>query len=241
MLLNNIVIKNLLRKESESVIFVSECLKDVIAKNVVSLLNSRNGDVLVGVNEVGKVLGVVDAEYQAEVIADYLQKHIIPDPPFTISVCQYDKKDIILISVWEGAQKPYSYDKKIFVRLGDSAIVATSSDLINLINQRKSSEFTWERRPILSSSLLDLDVSEVNLTQKETRYIGKSDEEFLQYMNLLSNNLPTNACVTLFGKEPVKYIPQVRIKLSCFEGNYKDSGIRFMQVFEGNIFNNITT
>ncbi len=240
MMLNNIIIKNLLHQESEKVVFVPECLEDIIAKDVVSLLNTRNGDVLVGVNEAGKILGVVDVESKAKEIIAYLQENIIPDPPFTVSICKYDKKDIILISVWEGAQKPYSFEKKIFVRLGDKAMIATSSDLINLINQRKNSEFTWERRPILSSSLLDLDASEVNLTQKETKYADKKVEEFLQYMNLLANDLPTNACITLLGKEPAKYIPQIRIKLSCFEGTSKDSAIRFMQVFEGNIFNNIT-
>ena len=112
MVLNNIIIKNLLHQETEKVVFVPECLEDIIAKDVVSLLNTRNGDVLVGVNEAGKILGVVDVESKAKEIIAYLQENIIPDPPFTVSICKYDKKDIILISVWEGAQKPYSFDKK---------------------------------------------------------------------------------------------------------------------------------
>ena len=239
MTLNNLIIKNLLNQESDSVIFVPEYSKTAIAKAVVSLLNTRNGDILIGVDDAKKVIGVDDAESKAQELINFLQVVIVPNPPLTVSVSYYNKKYILLISVWEGAQKPYSYDKAIYVRIGDSAVKATPSDLINLIKQRKSSEFTWERRPILSTSVLDLDLSEVNATQKETKYNGKDTEEFLQYMNLLSNDVPTNACIVLLGKEPAKYIPQTRIKLSCFEGDNKLE-LKFMQLFEGNVFNNIT-
>lgn len=240
MTLNNLIIKNLLNQGSASVIFIPKYSKRLIAQSVVSLLNTKNGDILIGVDDKRRVVGLDDIEQNAQEILDFLQNVIVPNPPLTVSVCHYNKKDILLISVWEGAQKPYSFDKKIFVRIGDSSIIATPSDLANLIRQRKSSEFTWERRPVLASSILELDASEINLTQKETKYDNKDVEEFLQYMNLLSNDLPTNACVALFGKEPAKYIPQTRIKLSCFEGESKVDGIKFMQMFEGNIFSNIT-
>ena len=240
MVLNNIIIKNLLHQESNSVILIPKYSKIAIAEAVVSLLNTMNGDILVGITNDKKVVGLANAEQKAIEIMNFLQEQVVPNAPFTLSVCNYNKKELILISVWEGAQKPYSYNKKIFVRLGDSTVVATSSDLMNLIKQRKSSEFTWERRPVLASSLHELDASEINTTQKGTKYNGKDIEEFLQYMNLLSNDVPTNACIALFGKEPAKYIPQTRIKVSCFEGKSKVEGIKFMHVFEGNIFNNIT-
>lgn len=240
MTLNNLIIKNLLNQESGNVIFIPKYSKMLIAQSVVSLLNTKNGDILIGVDDERKVIGLDDIEQYAQEIMDFLQNAIVPNPPLTVSVCHYNRKDILLISVWEGAQKPYSFDKKIFVRIGDSSVVATPSDLVNLIRQRKSSEFTWERRPVLAASLLELDASEINLTQKETKYDNKDVEEFLQYMNLLSNDLPTNACIALFGIEPAKYIPQTRIKLSCFEGESKVDGIKFMQMFEGNIFSNIT-
>lgn len=240
MMLNNIIIKNLLHQESNSVILISEYSKTVIAEAVVSLLNTGNGDILVGIDNNKKIVGITEAELKAKEIMHFLQEQVVPDAPFTLSVCNYNKKDIILISVWEGAQKPYSYNKKIFVRLEEKTVVASPTDLMNLIKQRKNSEFTWERRPILASSLYELDSSEINTTQKETKYNGKDIEEFLQYMNLLSNDLPTNACIALFGKEPSKYIPQTRIKVSCFDGKSKIDGMRFMHVFEGNIFNNIT-
>lgn len=239
MMLSNIIIKNLLHQESDNVILIPIYSKLAITEAVVSLLNTRNGDILVGIDDEKKVVGLPNAEQKVKEIMSFLQEQVVPNAPFTLSVCNYNKKDILLISVWEGAQKPYSYNKKIYVRVGNSAVVATAADLMNLIKQRKSSEFTWERRPVLASSLYDLDVSEINTTQKETKYNGKDVEEFLQYMNLLSNDLPTNACIALFGREPAKYIPQTRIKISCFEGKSKVEGIRFMHAFEGNIFNNI--
>lgn len=240
MILNNLIIKNLLNQESGNVIFIPKYSKVSITKSVVSLLNTRNGDILVGVDEERNIVGLDDIESKTKEIMSFLQNAIVPNPPLTVSVCHYNRKNLLLISVWEGAQKPYSYDKAIYVKIGDSVVKATPSDLMNLIKQRKSSEFTWERRPVLSTSLFDLDLSEVNATQKETKYYGKDADEFLQYMNLLSNDIPTNACIALLGKEPAKFIPQTRIKLSCFEGESKVEGIKFMQIFEGNIFNNIS-
>ena len=239
MILNNLIIKNLLHQKSNSTILIPEYSKELIAQAAVSLLNTQNGDILVGVMKDRRVIGIADVEQKRQEIQNYLQERIVPNPPLTVTVCNYDKKGILLISVWEGAQKPYSYKKNIYVKLSDSIIKASVSDLLNLIRERKNSEFTWERRPVLAASLQDLDRKEMDATKKETTYNNRDTEEFLQYMNLLSNDVPTNACITLFAIEPAKYIPQIRIKLSCFEGKSKVEGIKFMQEFEGNIFNNI--
>ena len=49
MMLSNIIIKNLLHQESDNVILIPIYSKLAITEAVVSLLNTRNGDILVGI------------------------------------------------------------------------------------------------------------------------------------------------------------------------------------------------
>ena len=140
MALNNLIIKNLLNQESGNVIFIPKYSKVSITKSVVSLLNTRNGDILVGVDDERKIVGLDDIESKTKEIMSFLQNAIVPNPPLTVSVCHYNRKNLLLISVWEGAQKPYSYDKAIYVKIGDSVVKATPSDLMNLIKQQNIME-----------------------------------------------------------------------------------------------------
>ena len=134
MMLSNIIIKNLLHQESDNVILIPIYSKLAITEAVVSLLNTRNGDILVGIDDEKKVVGLPNAEQKVKEIMSFLQEQVVPNAPFTLSVCNYNKKDILLISVWEGAQKPYSYNKKIYVRVGNSAVVATAAKIPKIIS-----------------------------------------------------------------------------------------------------------
>ena len=50
----------------------------------------------------------------------------------------------------------------------------------------------------------------------------------------------SNACILLFGKNPIQFIPQSRIRVTLYPS--KNSGNQFLddKIFDGNIFNNIT-
>ena len=74
MVLNNIIIKNLLHQESNSVILIPKYSKIAIAEAVVSLLNTMNGDILVGITNDKKVVGLANAEQNAIEIMNFLQE-----------------------------------------------------------------------------------------------------------------------------------------------------------------------
>ncbi len=243
---NSFIIENLLQqKESNRLAFKAQSSIDAIAKTITSFINTQGGDVIVGVDGEKKVIGVDNATQVAQEIQASLVEYIQPTAPIFVQVISYNKKDVILISVWEGGKKPYQYKGALYNRVGKSTKPTTPEQLTQLIAQRKKADFHWERMPVLGAELSDLDLEEVQKTlnrYKEYKSDIQNDdvEDFLIRLGLIQNGNITNACMVLFGKNPTQFVPQSRVRVTLYPS--KTSGNQFLddKVFEGNIFKNIT-
>lgn len=242
---NSFIIENLLQqKESVRLEFKAEPDAAAIAKAITAFINTQGGDLVVGVHDNKRVVGVENAQKQAIAIQNYLVKSIKPVAPISVQVIAYRKKDVILISVWEGAKKPYQYQGVIYNRTGLSTKNTTPLKLNSLISQRKKADFHWERMPVLSAEISDLDSAEIKKTIKLYKEYKKDAritdvEDFLIQTGLMQNGNITNACMVLFGKSPMRFIPQSKIRLTLYPS--KNSGNHFIddKMFEGNVFKNI--
>src|SRR5207237_396021 len=124
-------------------------------------------------------------------------------------------------------------------------VPASSKEISSLIHNRQETESSWERQPSLAIEENDLDQEEIRITMEKALADGKIKEvkkdplEFLSYYGLYLNGHFTNAAVVLFAKNPAKFLPQVRVRVSFLpEGK---SGDRFIddRILEGNLFKNI--
>lgn len=61
-------------------------------------------------------------------------------------------------------------------------------------------------------------------------------ENFLKYYGLYQNGYLTNAAIILFAKNPAKYCPQSRVRLTVFKDNKTGKEYYYDKIFEGNIF-----
>lgn len=243
---NSFVIENLLQqKKGVRLELKAQPNIDALAKSITSFINTHGGDLVVGVDENKKVLGVKHALQQSIAIQNALVDLIKPTAPISVQVITYKKKDVLLISVWEGAKKPYQYRGVIYNRIGQATKPISPEKLTTLISQRKQADFHWERMPVLGAELTDLDTAEVKQTSKLYKEYKKEAkiedvEDFLIQVGLIQNGNITNACMVLFGKNPVQFIPQSRIRLTLYPS--KASGNQFIddKIFEGHIFKNIT-
>lgn len=242
---NSFIIENLLQqKEGVRLEFKAQPNIDAIAKSITSFINTQGGDLVVGIDDNKKVVGIENAQQQAFSIQSALVDLIKPTAPISVQVVNYKKNDVILISVWEGAKKPYQYKGVIYNRIGQVTKTTSPEKLTNLISQRKQADFHWERMPVLGAELIDLDTVEIDKTIKLFKEYKKEAkiedvEDFLIQVGLLQNGNITNACMVLFGKNPIRFIPQSRIRLTLYPS--KTSGNKFIddKMFEGNVFKNI--
>ena len=243
---NNFIIDNLLQQqEGTRLEFKLKSNKDTIAKIITSFINTQGGDILIGVEDNKKIVGVADAEKKCAAIQKMLVEDIKPVAPISTQVIQFKKKKLILISVWEGAKKPYQYKGRIYTRENDATKLSSVDNLTTLIKDRKNADFHWERRAVLGATLKDLDLEQIHETisyyKKYREDINIQDaEDFLMQMGLMQNGNITNAAVVLFAKKPTRFIPQSKIRLTLYPSTISGSTFLNDKTFDGNIFHNIT-
>jgi ATP-dependent DNA helicase RecG len=239
---NKFIIDNLLmQSESGQLEFKAHLDENAIAKNVTAMLNGRGGTILIGVNEEKSVVGV-SPDIDAKMLLCSLMNKIRPSAPIDVQSVEYDAHKVILISVWEGAQKPYLCDGSIYQKIGAEGRIATQESISKMLADRKESDYNWERMSVLSAEIENLDMAEVRKTMDECNRLKGSrmqdEEEFLMNEGLLRNGNLTNACILLYGKNPVRFIPQAGIRLSVYSSD-SPADLIDAQVFDGCIFRNV--
>lgn len=237
------LIKDLIKQaESEQLEFKESVRKEDIAKVLCSFLNGKGGRVLVGVNKNNEPVHIPNAGKAVEQLKVYLLSAIVPESPITISVEKLEDKELILLKVYGGSKQPYLFDGSIFYRQKDKTVKATSQQIAELIHGRQKSETHWERQPALGVDLEDLDQKLILSVIKESRdnhrgnFEGNNVIDFLSHYGLYQNGSFTHACVVLFAKNPTKFLPQVRVRLTEYGEGKTDNALLRDEVFEGNLF-----
>ena len=244
---DNIIITNLLKlSESERLEFKATIDKSSIAKVITSFINSKGGDLVIGINDDKTVSDIHFTEQDRINLESFLINEIKPTAPVYSRIEPYKRKDIILISVWEGANKPYYFKNTIYTRQGAETIVSKGVGIDNLLDERKLSEQRWERQAVLGATFDDLDSVEIKKSLDAYKNYSTDakivdPESFLINRGLIVNGNITNACMVLFGENPTRFIPQSRIKLVVHPGITSGDSFTENKVFENNIFQNIET
>ena len=164
---NSFIIENLLQqKEGIRLEFKARPDIDSIAKSITAFINTQGGDLIVGIDNNKKIIGIENGWQQSITIQNTLVDLIKPTAPISIQLIIFKKKEVLLISVWEGAKKPYQYKGIIYDRIGQTSKTTSPAKLTNLISQRKQSDFHWERMPVLGAEMKDLDIIEIKQTIK---------------------------------------------------------------------------
>ena len=116
---NSFIIDNLLQQnESERLEFKTSFNTDTIAKTITAFINTQGGDLIVGVDNDKKIVGVHNADEMVDNLQNFLVESIKPLAPIAVQKVIYKNRELVLVSVWEGARKPYTYNNTIYNRAG---------------------------------------------------------------------------------------------------------------------------
>lgn len=237
------LIEDLLKEgESEQLEFREVVRKDDVAKVLCSFLNGKGGRILIGISDKGKVTGISNVEKHVEELKLFLVSAIIPEAPINIALDHVENKDIITVKVYGGSKQPYLFGGSIYYRKGSSTVKATSQQISELIHGREKAEQHWERKPAIGVDFDDLDSKLILSTIKESlenhrgNYTRNDVLEFLTHYGLFQNGSFTHACVVLFAKNPARYIPQIRVRLTEYAEGKTDRSLLRDEVLEDNLF-----
>ncbi len=119
-------------------------LTDGLEKEVVAFLNTLGGEIFIGVEDNGNIIGVENSDKLALTVIDRIKNNILPSSMgiFNVDIKQSSGKDYIVVTVAQGLEKPY-YLKKYgmspngcFYRVGSQSAQMPQSMINELFSRR---------------------------------------------------------------------------------------------------------
>jgi ATP-dependent DNA helicase RecG len=206
---------------------------------VSAFLNLGGGRVFLGIGDKGELVGVPDAPGLVRRIENQLPKLISPWALWTVEQLRVSDRDVVVVEVPEGMDKPYVAGGAIYFRRGDRVLPATRDEISALIHKRSEASQRWERQVALGSDYEDLDEKLIRETARmaveSERWQGSSDdpEAFLHALGLIANGGITNAAILLYGKNPARVLPQARVRLLVMPEGKTGDRYTLDKMFEG--------
>ena len=106
-------------------------------KSVSAFANGIGGTLFFGIDNDRNVIGLADAQTDAETISRLIKERITPYPNFILAPERENGKDILVLSVSAGRSTPYYYKAdgitEAYIRIGNESVIAPSYVLNQLL------------------------------------------------------------------------------------------------------------
>ena len=106
-------------------------------KSISAFANGIGGTLFFGVDNDRNIIGLADAQADAEAISRLIKERITPFPNFILTPERENGKDILLLTVFAGRSTPYYYKAdgvmEAYIRIGNESVIAPDYVLNQLI------------------------------------------------------------------------------------------------------------
>ncbi len=192
-------------------------------KSVSAFANGIGGTLFFGIDDNRNVIGLVDAQADAEAISRLIKERITPYPNFILAPERENGKDILVLSISAGRSTPYYYKAdgvmESYIRIGNESVIAPSYVLNQLL--LKGMNRTYDA---LISEYNFKDYSFSKLRERYKAWTGNSMEEKLFDSFEIRDECGklTNAGALLADDAPIK---QSRLFCTRWNGLDKSGGM----------------
>lgn len=169
-----------------------ESVSNTFLKTVSAFANYGTGQILFGVCDDGKIVGIENPKKACLDIENRINDSIDPVPRYTLFVD--DKSRVITLTVEEGLHKPYLYKSKAYRRNDTATIETDRLELTRLILEGQSSSF--EELPARGK---ELTYSVLEKKMKEELHIEKLTPDTLKTLELWKDGQGANIAGELFA------------------------------------------
>ena len=175
-------------------------------KSVSAFANGEGGTLVFGISDDDQVVGLADAESDAERISEEIKTKLDPVPAVSLEFKELDGKKLVLIHVHKGQETPYYYigDKQrlAFVRIGNESVVADRLKLKELV--LRGAGRTYDSIP---SPYKFEDMSFSRLKSVHYKRLGMSfnDSDFESWGIIDDDGKLTNAGALLADDSPIRH------------------------------------
>lgn len=216
--------------ENETLEFKRE-VNDSIVKEVIALANTKGGTIIIGHNDDGSVYGIENVKKEIDKISNKLHDSIEPNIDFlvTLKITKEDNKDIIILEVLQGTNKPYYIKGKgmtsegVYVRFGATTQPATRDIIREMIVE--TSGITFEKN-ISNNQELTFLYAEKIFKEKEIAF-GKTEKKNLGIIN--EKGMYTNLGLLISDQCPYT------IKMAIYPDNTKKEFLDRLETSVGSV------
>jgi ATP-dependent DNA helicase RecG len=214
------------------------------ARTLCAMLNHRGGRVLFGVESDGRVIG---QHIGNQTLEEVVQEVGEIDPPVYPSIERVSvgaDRDVLVVSVSTGPNRPYSYKGQGYRRVGNTNQSLSRDEYDRMLLERVHGQRRWENQPAAGWSVADLDAAEIQRTIEEAIRRGRladagtrDPEALLRGLGLVKDGALLRAAVVLFGRaERVEAeLTQCLLRVARFRGTDRTEFLDNRQ-FHGNAF-----
>ena len=191
-------------------------------KSVSAFANTSGGLLLYGADNDGNLVGLENAERDAEDISEMIKSLMDPTPEFDLSLHAEDGRKFVIVSVKAGTTTPYYVFLKghrdAYIRIGNESVKANSIDLKRLV--LKGEKRTWDSLPS--------NHKRANFAFETLRaeYFARAKMEFVESdfdsFGLVEGAVLTNAGALLADKSPIRHS---RVFCTRWNGLTKSNGV----------------
>jgi len=175
-------------------------------KSVSAFANGIGGTLFFGIDDNRNVIGLEDAQTDAETISRLIKERITPYPNFILAPERENDKEILVLSVSAGRSTPYYYKAdgitEAYIRIGNESVIAPSYALNQLL--LKGMNRTYDA---LDSEYDFKDFAFSKLRERYKAWTGNSLEEklFDSFEMRDDHGKLTNAGALLADDAPIKH------------------------------------
>jgi hypothetical protein len=123
---------------------------NTIFKDIVALANTDGGEVFVGLGAESnaEIIGVPRVKTAMEQLREDVTRFVTPVPPVTVEMLNAHDRDLLVISVADGSEKPYALTSgEIYVREGPTTSIANRDQIVDMVRSTIATA-TVERPPV---------------------------------------------------------------------------------------------
>lgn len=225
--------KNRNTPEQQNIEYKSSWHDDYL-KWICGFANAQGGQIYIGKDGVGNVVGVEDYKKLMDEIPNKIKNNM--GITAEVNLLQEDGKHYIEIIV-QPYSVPISLRGRYYYRSGSVKQELTGTSLNEFLLKR--SGLTWDEVTEPRATFDDIDEKSfrmyLEMSKEKDRLPdveGLTKEEIFDKLRLTKNGELTRAAIILFGKDPRRFSTNAFVKIGRFKG---DADLRFQDVEEGNL------
>ena len=175
-------------------------------KSVSAFANTQGGKLLFGVADDGSLVGLADAQSDAEFISETIKMQMDPVPEIDLSIHEEEGKQFVVVEIKAGSETPsYTFGKghrDAFVRIGNESVRASAIELKRLV--LKGAHRSWDsvKSPFLRR---DYSFEVLYATYHESTKLSFAESDFQSFGLVTEGGMLTNAGALLADHSPIRH------------------------------------